>query len=95
MKLSPLFDRILVERIEEETKENGIIIPDAAKEKPQRGRVVEVGPGRQTEDGHILPMGVKVGDIVLFAEFSGKEIRANEQAYLIMSEHEILAKEEE
>ena len=91
MKIRPLQDRILVERIEEEVKKGGIIIPDSAKEKPQQGKVIAVGPGRFDEDGKRIPMEVKKGDVILFGKYSGNEIRIGEEEHLIMREDDVLA----
>lgn len=91
IKIKPLGDRIVVERIEEEeVKKGGIIIPDTAKEKPQRGRVLAVGPGRKTEDGKVIPVDVNVGDIVIFSKYAGTEVEMGDQKLLIMREDEIL-----
>jgi chaperonin GroES len=90
MKIRPLQDRILVERIEEETKKGGIIIPDSAKEKPQQGKVIAAGPGRIDEKGNRVPMEVKKGDIILFGKYSGNEIRIGEEEHLIMREDDVL-----
>ncbi len=91
VKVQPLHDYILVRRFEEkETKKGGIIIPDTAKEKPQEGEVIAVGPGKLTEDGKRLPVDVKVGDKILFGKYSGNEIRLDDQEYLIMRESEVL-----
>jgi len=91
MKIRPLQDRILVERIEEEVKKGGIIIPDSAKEKPQQGKVIAVGPGRVDEKGKRILMDVKKGDIILFGKYSGNEIRIGEEEHLIMREDDVLA----
>jgi chaperonin GroES len=91
MKVRPLQDRILVERIEEEIRKGGIIIPDSAKEKPQQGKVVAVGPGRIDEKGNRVPMDVKKGDIILFGKYSGNELRVGEDELLIMREEDVLA----
>ena len=91
MKIRPLQDRILVERIEEEVKKGGIIIPDSAKEKPQQGKVIAVGPGRVDEKGTRIPMEVKKGDIILFGKYSGNEIRIGDDEHLIMREDDVLA----
>ncbi|MEO0091242.1 MAG: co-chaperone GroES [candidate division WOR-3 bacterium] len=91
MKLKPLQDRVLVQRIEEEVKKGGIIIPDTAKEKPQQGKVIAVGPGRVDEKGNRIPMEVKKGDIVLFGKYSGNEVKIDDTEYLIMREDDILA----
>ena len=92
MKLRPLQDRIIVERIEEETTtKGGIIIPDTvSKEKPQEGKVIAVGKGKKNEDGKLIPMDVKVGDLVLFGKYSGSEVKIDGEEYLIMREDDIL-----
>lgn len=91
MKLKPLADRIVVERIEEETKKGGIIIPDTAKEKPQHGKVIAAGPGRFDDKGNRVPMEVKKGDMILFGKYSGNEIKIDDVEYLIMREDDVLA----
>jgi chaperonin GroES len=92
MKLKPLQDRIIVERIEEEEmKRGGIIIPDTAKEKPQQGKVIAVGPGKFDDKGNRIPMEVKRGDHILFGKYSGNEVRFNDKEYLIMREDDVLA----
>jgi chaperonin GroES len=89
-KIRPLHDRVIVKRLEEEEKtKGGIIIPDTAKEKPQEGRVVAVGPGRN-EDGKVIPLGVKAGDKILFGKYSGTEIKLDGEEHLIMREDDIL-----
>jgi len=91
MKMRPLRDRILVERIEEqEQKVGGIIIPDTAKEKPQQGRVVAVGKGRVNDKGDVFPLDVKEGDTVLFGKYAGTEIKIDGKEYLIVREDEVL-----
>jgi len=96
MKVKPLKDRVLVKRVEEEEKtEAGIIIPDTAKEKPQIGIVVAVGPGRVLKDGKVLPMEVKEGDKIVFPKYAGTEIKIKGEEHLIMSEDEILGIVEE
>lgn len=91
-KLRPLHDRILVERIEEgEQKVGGIIIPDSAKEKPQRGKVIAVGAGKPDKDGKKVALDVKSGDEILFGKYSGQEIKIDGTEYLIMREDEVLA----
>ena len=91
MKVKPLHDRVIVKRIEEEeTTKGGIIIPDTAKEKPQEGEVVAVGSGSRSEDGKIVPMDVKVGDIVLFGKWSGTEVKIDGNEYSIMKESDIM-----
>lgn len=90
--VKPLADRVLIKRIEEEeVKKGGIIIPDTAKEKPQKGEVIAVGPGRLDENGKRIPMEVKEGDKVLFSKYAGTEVKIGEEEYLIMREDDILA----
>jgi chaperonin GroES len=92
MSLRPLNDRIIVKRLtEDERTAGGIIIPETAKEKPQRGEIVAAGKGKKTEDGKVLPLDVKVGDKVLFGKYSGTEIKVDGEEYLIMREEDILA----
>lgn len=92
MNLRPLQDRIIVKRVEEETKTaGGIFIPETAKEKPQRGKVVAAGNGKKTEDGKVLPLDVKVGDTVLFGKYAGTEIKVDGDELLMMREDDILA----
>ena len=97
MKVKPLADRVLVKPLEEEAEKSagGIIIPDTAKEKPQQGEVIAVGPGRVTEDGKTIPMNVKVGDKVLYGKYAGTEVKIDGQEHLIMPESDILAIVEE
>jgi chaperonin GroES len=91
VKMRPLRDRILVERIEEhEQRVGGIIIPDTAKEKPQQGRVVAVGKGRINDKGDVFPLDVKEGDTVLFGKYAGSEIKIDGREYLIVKEDEVL-----
>ena len=91
MKVRPLHDRIIVQRIEEgEQKIGGIIIPDSAKEKPQQGKVFAVGAGKVKDDGSRQPLDVKDGDTILFGKYSGQEIKLDGEEYLIMREEEIL-----
>lgn len=92
MKIKPLHDKILVERIEatEKTK-GGIIIPETAKEKPQEGKVIAVGSGRVGEDGKVFPLEVKKGDKVLFSKYGATEITIEGDEYLILDENEVLA----
>ena len=92
-KFKPLQDRILVKRLEEkEVKKGGIIIPDTAKEKPQEGEVLAVGPGRWNEDGdERIPLDVNVGDRVIFSKYGGTEIKHGGQEYLILSARDVLA----
>ena len=91
MKIRPLNDRLLVKRLAEEEKTaGGIIIPDSAKEKPQEGEVIAVGPGKITDDGKLQPMGVKVGDKILFGKYSGSEVKLGDEELLIMREEDVL-----
>jgi chaperonin GroES len=91
MKVRPLQDRVIVERIQEEEKtKGGIIIPDTAKEKPQEGKVIAVGKGKVNDEGKLNPMTVKAGDKVLFTRYAGAEIKLNGNEYLIMREDDIL-----
>ena len=91
MKLRPLQDRILVQRIEEEAKTaGGIYIPDTAKEKPQMGQIISVGNGKKTEDGKVIPVDLKAGDNVLFGRYAGTEVKVEGNDYLIMREDDIL-----
>ena len=92
MKIRPLQDRLIVERVEEETTTaGGIIIPDTvSKEKPQEGKVIAVGKGKKTDDGKTIPMDVKEGDLVLFGKYAGSEIKVDGKEYLIMREDDIL-----
>ncbi len=91
MKLRPLNDRILVKRVEEETKtKGGIIIPDTAKEKPAEGKIVAVGVGALNNDGKRVPLEVKIGDRILFGKYGGQEVKIEGVEYLIMSEQEVL-----
>ncbi|HNS14035.1 MAG TPA: co-chaperone GroES [Syntrophorhabdaceae bacterium] len=92
MKIKPLYDRILVKRIEEEEKtKGGIIIPDAAKEKPQEGMVVEVGDGKILDNGQQAALQVKAGDKILFGKYSGTEIKIDGEEHLILREDDVLA----
>jgi len=92
MKVRPLHDRILVERLEEkETKRGGIIIPDTAKEKPQEGKVIAVGNGKVNDDGKKVPLDVKAGDKILFGKYSGSEVKIDDKEFLIMREEDVLA----
>ena len=90
MKIKPLHDHILVERVEEEVKKGGIIIPDTAKEKPQQGKVIAVGDGRRDEKGNTIPLGVKKGDIILFGKYTGTEMKIEDKEYLIIREDDVL-----
>ena len=91
MKIRPLHDRILVQRIDEETKtKGGIIIPDTAKEKPQEGKVVAVGKGKVTEDGKLQPLDVKKGDRILFSKYAGTEVQVEGDEHIIIREDDVL-----
>jgi chaperonin GroES len=91
MKFRPLHDRVVVKRVEQEEKtRGGIIIPDTAKEKPQEGEVIAVGPGARNEDGDIIAMDVKQGDRILFGKWSGTEVKIDGEDLLIMKESDIL-----
>lgn len=91
MKIRPLYDRIVVKRIEqEEQKVGGLYIPDSAKEKPQEGEVVAVGKGKRLEDGKVIPLDVQVGDRILFGKYSGSDIKLDQDEFLIMREDEVL-----
>jgi chaperonin GroES len=92
MKFKPLGDRILVKRLEDETEKTtgGIIIPDTAKEKPQRGKVVSLGEGKRTEEGNLLPMRLKKGQEILFGKYSGNEVKIDGEEYIIMREDDVL-----
>ncbi len=91
MNIKPLGDRVLVRRLEEEeVVKGGIIVPDTAKEKPQRGEVIAVGPGARNDRGEIVPMNVKKGDKVLFGKYAGSEVKIGDEDYLIMREDDIL-----
>ncbi len=93
VKLQPLADRVVVRPIErEEQTKTGIYLPDTAKEKPQEGKVVAVGPGRKSEDGKVIAMDVKVGDIVIYAKYGGTEIKVDDEDLMILRESDILAK---
>ena len=92
MKIKPLADKVLVQRVEAESKTaGGIVLPDTAKEKPQRGKIVSVGPGKILDDGSTQKMQVKKGDVVLFTSYAGTEIKIEGKEYLIMSESDIMA----
>jgi chaperonin GroES len=91
MKFKPLHDRVLVRRIEQESKsKGGIIIPDTAKEKPQEGEIVAAGPGARNDDGKLVPLDVKAGDRVLFGKWSGSEVKIDGEELLIMKESDLL-----
>jgi len=91
MNIRPLYDRIVVKRIDEqETTRNGIVIPDSAKEKPQEGEVMAIGHGKRLENGDLVPLDVKVGDRILFAKYSGSETKLDGTEYIIMREDDVL-----
>jgi chaperonin GroES len=91
MNLRPLHDRIVVKRLElEDGATGGIVIPDSAKEKPQHGEVIAVGKGKRLESGHVVPLGLKAGDRILFGKYSGADIKIEGGEYLIMREDEVL-----
>ena len=92
VKIRPLHDRVIVQRLEEgEQKVGGIIIPDTAKEKPQQGKVIAAGTGKVKDDGKRTPLDVKEGDTILFGKYSGQEIKVDGDEHLIMREDEVLA----
>jgi chaperonin GroES len=91
-KFRPLHDRVLVQRLDEEAKtKGGIIIPDTAKEKPQQGRILAVGPGRRDDNGELIQLDVRVGDKVMFAKYAGTEIKIDGEDRVILREEDILA----
>jgi chaperonin GroES len=91
VKIRPLYDRIVVKRIEQQEQlQGGLYIPDSAKEKPQEGEVVAVGKGKRLEDGKVVPLDVQVSDRILFGKYSGSEIKLDGDEYLIMREDEVL-----
>ena len=93
VKIHPLGDRVVVKALEKEEKtKGGIYLPDTAKEKPQEGKVLAVGPGKMTDDGKRLPMDVAVGDVVIFAKYGGTEIKEDDEELIILRESDILAK---
>jgi chaperonin GroES len=93
MNLKPLADRVVVESLEEEEKTAfGIVLPETAKEKPQKGKILAVGPGRKDDEGKVIPMDVQVGDVVLYAKYSGTEIKlSSDKSVLVLRESDILA----
>jgi chaperonin GroES len=91
MKFRPLHDRVVIERIDAETKTaGGVIVPDTAQEKPQQGKVIAVGPGGRDESGKLIPIDVKAGNRILFGKWSGTEVKIDEVDYLIMKESDIM-----
>lgn len=92
MKLRPLGDRVIVQRLESETKTaSGIVIPESASEKPDQGTVVAVGPGKRAEDGSVIPLELKVGDKVLFGKYAGQSVKVDGEEVLVIREEEVLA----
>jgi chaperonin GroES len=92
MNLKPLGDRLVVEpREREQTTASGLVLPETAKEKPQEGHVIAVGPGRRDDDGNRIPMDVAVGDIVLYAKYGGTEVKIDDKKLLILKESDVLA----
>ena len=94
MHLRPLHDRLIVQRLEDTARNGAILIPDAAKEKPQQGKVLAAGLGKSTNDGTRLPLDVKAGDTILFGKYSGQEVTVDGVDYLIMKEDDVLAIQE-
>jgi chaperonin GroES len=90
MNFRPLQDRVLIERVDEEVTSGGIVIPDNAKEKPSRGKVVAVGVGKTLDSGDVLPVALKVGDVVLFGKYAGTEVKIADQDYVVMREEDIM-----
>ncbi len=95
MKLKPIGDNILVERLEAEQKKKGIIIPDSAKEKPKQGRVIAVGKGKTDKNGKLIPLNVKKGDRIIFSSYAGTELEVEGKEYVIMGEEDVLGIVEE
>jgi chaperonin GroES len=92
LKIRPLHDRVIIQRLEAETKSaGGIVIPDSAAEKPIRGKVIAVGKGKILENGDIRPLDVKVGDHILFGKYSGTEVKMDGEEYLVMREEDVMA----
>ncbi|MBU0456364.1 MAG: co-chaperone GroES [Pseudomonadota bacterium] len=90
MAFRPLHDRVLVKREEEEVSSGGIVIPDSAKEKPSKGKVIAVGPGKLLDDGRVIPVDVKVGDLVLFGKYSGTEVKLDGKELVVLREEDIM-----
>jgi chaperonin GroES len=92
MNIRPLYDRLVVKRLEDDTEKtaSGLFIPDSAKEKPQQGEVVAAGQGKRSDEGKLMPLDVKVGDRILFGKYSGSDIKMDGNEYLIMREDEVL-----
>ena len=96
VSIKPLEDRVVVQTLEAETTTaSGLVIPDTAKEKPQEGQVIAVGPGKTTEEGKVIPLTVKIGDFVLIGKYAGNELRVDDNEYVFLREDEILSKIEE
>jgi chaperonin GroES len=92
MKLRPLHDRVIVKRLDQETKTaSGIVLPEAAAEKPDQGKILAVGTGKILEDGKVRPLDVKVGDLVLFGKYSGQSVKVEGEELLVMREEDIMA----
>ena len=92
-KLEPLSDRLVIQAVERDEKtKGGIILPDTAKERPQEGKVIAVGPGRVTDDGKRIPMDVKAGDAVVYSKFAGTEFTEDDEEYIILAERDVLAR---
>jgi chaperonin GroES len=92
LKIRPLHDRVILQRLEAEQKSpGGIVIPDSAAEKPIRGKVIAVGKGKILENGDVRPLDVKVGDMVLFGKYSGTEVKVDDEEYLVMREEDVMA----
>jgi chaperonin GroES len=95
MKYKPLGDRVIVEQESaEQTTKSGIVLPDMAQEKPQKGKVIKVGPGRISDEGKLIPMSVKEGDVVIYAKYGGTEIKIDKKEYVLLKESDILAVQE-
>jgi chaperonin GroES len=93
VKLEPMSDRLVVKPVEqEEVTKSGLVLPDTAKEKPQEGKVLAVGPGRMSDEGKRIPMDIKVGDTVIYAKYGGTEIKVEGEELMILRENDILAK---
>jgi chaperonin GroES len=90
MNFRPLHDRVLLERLEEEITSGGIVIPDNAKEKPSRGKIVAKGKGKRMDNGDVIPMDVEEGDLVLFGKYAGTEVKVDGQEYVVMREEDIM-----
>ena len=90
MQIRPLYDRVLIKRIEEEVTKGGIVIPEQAKEKPIRGEIVAIGKGKLLEDGEIRPLEVQIGDTVLFGKYSGTDVKVDDGEFVMMREEDIM-----